>query len=70
MSAFYHDSTDVNDDWQREVAAIRLIAKLPTIAAMAYKYSVVSHLCIRAMIWIMRQTSCICVFRFLPKNTV
>ena len=32
-------STDVNDDWQREVAAIRLIAKLPTIAAMAYKYS-------------------------------
>ncbi len=40
MSAFYHDSTDVNDDWQREVAAIRLIAKLPTIAAMAYKYSV------------------------------
>ena len=40
MSAFYHDSTDVNDAWQREVAAIRLIAKLPTIAAMAYKYSV------------------------------
>ena len=40
MSAFYHDSTDINDAWQREVAAIRLIAKLPTIAAMAYKYSV------------------------------
>ena len=40
MSAFYHDSTDVSDEWQREVAAIRLIAKLPTIAAMAYKYSV------------------------------
>lgn len=40
MSAFYHDSTDVNDPWQREVAAIRLIAKLPTIAAMAFKYSV------------------------------
>ncbi len=40
MSAFYHDSTDVNDPWQREVASIRLIAKLPTIAAMAYKYSV------------------------------
>ena len=35
MSAFYHDSTDINDPWQREVAAIRLIAKLPTIAAMA-----------------------------------
>ena len=40
MSAFYHDSTDVNDPWQREVAAIRMIAKLPTIAAMAFKYSV------------------------------
>ncbi|TCM81463.1 citrate synthase [Rhodovulum steppense] len=40
MSAFYHDSTDVNDPWQREVASIRLIAKVPTIAAMAYKYSV------------------------------
>jgi len=40
MSAFYHDSTDINDPWQREVAAIRLLAKLPTIAAMAYKYSI------------------------------
>jgi citrate synthase len=40
MSAFYHDSTDITDPWQREVASIRLIAKLPTIAAMAYKYSV------------------------------
>ncbi len=40
MSAFYHDSTDINDPWQREVAAIRLIAKLPTIAAMAHKYSI------------------------------
>ena len=35
MSAFYHDSLDINDPWQREVAAIRMIAKLPTIAAMA-----------------------------------
>lgn len=40
MAAFYHDSTDINDPWQREVAAIRMIAKLPTIAAMAFKYSV------------------------------
>lgn len=40
MSAFYHDSLDINDRWQREVAAIRLIAKVPTIAAMAYKYSI------------------------------
>ncbi len=40
MSAFYHDSTDINDPWQREVAAVRLLAKVPTIAAMAYKYSI------------------------------
>jgi citrate synthase len=40
MSAFYHDSTDVNDDRQREVASHRLLAKVPTIAAMAYKYSI------------------------------
>ncbi len=39
ISAFYHDSTDVNDPDQREIAAHRLIAKMPTIAAMAYKYS-------------------------------
>lgn len=39
MSAFYHDSIDVNDAWQREVASIRLIAKMPTIAAMAFKYN-------------------------------
>ncbi|WP_407492932.1 citrate synthase [Pseudooceanicola sp. MF1-13] len=40
MSAFYHDSTDIHDPWQREVASIRLIAKMPTIAAMAYKYNI------------------------------
>lgn len=39
ISAFYHDSTDVNDPEQREIAAHRLIAKMPTIAAMAYKYA-------------------------------
>lgn len=39
MSAFYHDSTDINDPWQREVASIRMIAKVPTIAAYAFKYS-------------------------------
>jgi citrate synthase len=38
MSAFYHDSTDIDDPWQREVATIRLIAKLPTIVAWAFKY--------------------------------
>ncbi|NDR56510.1 citrate (Si)-synthase [Pseudoruegeria sp. M32A2M] len=40
MSAFYHDSTDITDPWQREVASIRLIAKMPTIVAWAYKYSI------------------------------
>ncbi|MEX2008548.1 MAG: citrate synthase, partial [Dongiaceae bacterium] len=40
MSAFYHDSTDIGDPQQRVIASHRLIAKIPTIAAMAYKYSV------------------------------
>ena len=39
LSAFYHDSTDISDPQQREIASIRMIAKMPTIAAMAYKYS-------------------------------
>ncbi len=40
LSAFYHDSTDISDPRQRVIASYRLIAKVPTIAAMAYKYSV------------------------------
>jgi len=40
LSAFYHDSTDIDDPEQRKIASRRLIAKIPTIAAMAYKYSV------------------------------
>jgi len=40
LSAFYHDSTDINNPEHREVAAIRLIAKMPTLVAMAYKYGV------------------------------
>jgi citrate synthase len=40
LSAFYHDSTDIADEYQRMVASLRMIAKLPTIAAMAHKYSV------------------------------
>ena len=39
LSAFYHDSTDITDPKQREIASHRLIAKMPTLAAMAYKYS-------------------------------
>ena len=40
LSAFYHDSLDINDPRQREIASFRLIAKMPTLAAMAYKYSI------------------------------
>src|SRR6516162_7469938 len=40
LAAFYDDSTDINDPWQREVASIRMIAKMPTLAAMAYKYAI------------------------------
>lgn len=40
LSAFYHDSTDISDPKQRMVASMRLIAKIPTLAAMAYKYTI------------------------------
>ncbi|MCP4070591.1 MAG: citrate (Si)-synthase [Hyphomicrobiales bacterium] len=40
LSAFYHDSTDISDERQRMIASMRMIAKMPTIAAMAYKYSI------------------------------
>ncbi len=40
LAAFYHDSTDINDPHQRMVASIRMVAKVPTLAAMAYKYNV------------------------------
>lgn len=40
LSAFYHDSLDINDPQHRMIASYRLIAKMPTIAAMAYKYSI------------------------------
>jgi citrate synthase len=40
LSAFYHDSTDITDQKQRMIASMRLIAKMPTLAAMAYKYNI------------------------------
>jgi citrate synthase len=40
LAAFYHDSTDINDPQQRMIASIRMIAKIPTLAAMAYKYTI------------------------------
>jgi len=39
MSAFYHDSLDINNPHDREISAMRLIAKMPTLVAMSYKYS-------------------------------
>lgn len=40
LAAFYHDSTDISDPKQRMIASMRMIAKVPTLAAMAYKYSI------------------------------
>ncbi|BAU93784.1 type II citrate synthase [Methylorubrum populi] len=40
LSAFYHDSTDISDESQRMIASLRMIAKMPTLAAMAYKYTI------------------------------
>ena len=40
LSSFYHDSLDISDQYHREIAAFRLIAKMPTLAAMCYKYSI------------------------------
>ena len=40
LSSLYHDSLDINNEEERELAAIRMIAKIPTIAALAYKYSI------------------------------
>ncbi|HEU5048080.1 MAG TPA: citrate synthase [Rickettsiales bacterium] len=40
LSAFYHDSLDINNPEHREIAAMRMIAKMPTLCAMAYKYSI------------------------------
>jgi citrate synthase len=40
LASFYHDSLDINDPHHREVSAIRLIAKMPTLVAMSYKYSI------------------------------
>ena len=50
LAAFYHDSLDVNNPRHREIAAFRLLSKMPTMAAMCYKYSMVSHLFTRATI--------------------
>jgi len=58
LSAFYHDSLDINNPEHREISAFRLIAKLPTIVAMAYKYNWASRSCTRATTWATCPTSC------------
>src|SRR3984957_10167843 len=40
LAAFYHDSTDINDPQRRMIASMRMIAKIPTLAAMAFKYTI------------------------------
>ena len=46
LSSFYHDSLDVTNEKHREIAAFRLISKMPTLAAMSYKYSSRPTVCI------------------------
>ena len=69
LSAFYHNSTDISDPLQREIASIRMIAKMPTIAAMAYKYSIGGPLSIRETISITLRTFCTCALRCHARNT-
>jgi citrate synthase len=58
LSAFYHDSTDITDPVQRMIASHRLIAKMPTIAANAYKYSVGQPFVSGQQPVLLRQISC------------
>ena len=58
LSAFYHDSTDIANPQHRHISAIRLIAKMPTLVAMAYKYSQGQPSSIRRTTCPTRATSC------------
>jgi citrate synthase len=60
LAAFYHDNLDINDARQREIAAFRLIAKVPTIAAWATSTRSASPSCIRATTSATRRTSSTC----------
>ena len=60
MSAFYHDSTDIHDPMQRMIASRRLIAKIPTLAAMAFDIRLASHSTIRATTSLMPRISFMC----------
>ncbi len=67
MSAFYHDSTDINDPYQRMVASRRMIAKLPTIEHSPINIISASLMFTLAMNSILHQTFCICALPFLAK---
>jgi citrate synthase len=69
MSAFYHDSTDINDPRQREIASHRLIAKMPTIAAWAYKYTIGQPFVYPRNDLDYARTSCACASPSRPRNT-
>ena len=63
LSAFYHNSTDITDPTQRMIASIRMIAKMPTLAAMAYKYSVGQPFMYPDNSLDYASNSCACAFR-------
>ena len=58
LSAFYHDTLDINNPEHRHIAAIRLIAKMPTLVAMTYKYSAGQPMIYRRTICRTPRTSC------------
>lgn len=58
LAAFYHDALDVNNERHREITAFRLLSKMPTVAAMCYKYSWASRSFTHATICPMPATSC------------
>jgi len=70
MSAFYHDSTDINDPLQREIASVRLIAKNADDCGDGLQiFDWPAPSSIRTTIWIMRQTSCACAMLSRPRTT-
>ena len=58
LSAFYRDALDINNEEHREICAFRLLSKMPTLAAMCYKYSIGQPSCSRATPSPMQATSC------------
>ena len=57
LSAFYHDSLDITNESHREIAAFRLISKMPTLAAMSYKYSMGQPFVSQIIHYLMQVTS-------------